>query len=300
MVALVNNLKSALKTRLQNASWMAPETRAEAQHKLDAIHVKIGYPDKWRDYSTLRIDPKDIYGNIRRSSAHEWDYERGKLGKPIDRLEWGMTPQTVNAYYDGTLNEVVFPAAILQPPYFDPDADLAVNYGSIGAVIGHEITHGFDDQGRHSDATGLLRDWWTPEDSKRYDAQAKVLGDQFSSYEPVPGHKINGGLTMGENIADLGGVLIALDAYHAALGGKPAPVVDGLTGDQRFFLAYGQSWLDRKRDAALIQQLASDPHSPDAYRVNGSLPNVDAWYSAFNIQPGSKMFIPPEKRARIW
>ncbi len=300
VVALVGNLKAALKTRLQNADWMAPETRTEAQHKLDAINVKIGYPDKWRDYSSLRIDPKDLYGNISRSSAYEWDYERGKLGKPIDRLEWGMTPQTVNAYYDGTLNEIVFPAAILQPPYFDPNADLAVNYGSIGAVIGHEITHGFDDQGRHTDATGLLRDWWTAEDSKRYDAHAKTLGDQFSSYEPVPGHKINGSLTMGENIADLGGLLIAFDAYHAALGGKPAPVIDGLTGDQRFFLAYGQSWLDKKRPEAIVEQLASDPHSPDAFRVNGSLPNVDAWYAAFNIPPGAKMYIPPEKRARIW
>lgn len=300
MVTLVNNLKSALKTRLQNASWMAPETRIEAQRKLEAINVKIGYPDKWRDYSALRIDARDLYGNVRRSLAFEWDYQRNKLGKPIDRLEWGMTPQTVNAYYDSTLNEVVFPAAILQPPYFDPDADLAVNYGSIGAVIGHEITHGFDDQGRHSDATGLLRDWWTPEDSKRYDAQASILGAQFNAYEPVPGHKINGGLTMGENIADLGGILIALDAYHAALGGKPAPVIDGLTGDQRFFLAYGQSWLDKKRDAAIIQQLASDPHSPDAYRVNGTLPNVDAWYTTFGIKPGNKLYVAPEKRAHIW
>ena len=297
---LVANLKSALRTRLHGSTWMAPATKTEALKKLDTMMVKIGYPDKWRDYSGLRIDPADLYGNMRRSITFEWDYSRGKLGKPIDRLEWGMTPQTVNAYFNSTLNEIVFPAAILQPPYFDPAGDPAVNYGSIGATIGHEITHGFDDQGRKSDATGLLRNWWTPEDEARYTAQSKVLGAQFALFEPVKGHKINAELTMGENIADLGGLLIALDAYHASLGGKPAPVLDGMTGDQRFFLAYSQSWLNRKNDEALIQQLASDPHSPDDFRVNGPLPNVDEWYAAFSIQPGAKMYIAPEKRAQMW
>jgi len=300
MVALVNNLKAALKVRLENAAWMAPETKVEAVKKLDKMNVKIGYPDRWRDYSGLTIKAGDLYGNMRRSMAFQWDYERGKLGKAIYRWEWGMTPQTVNAYFDGTMNEIVFPAAILQAPYFDPDADLAVNYGAIGAVIGHEITHGFDDQGRHSDSTGALRDWWTPEDAKRYDSQAAIVGAQFSAFEPVPGHHINGGLTMGENIADLGGFLIALDAYHAALGGKEDKALDGYTGDQRFFLSYGQSWLDKKRDDAVVQQLESDPHSPDAFRVNGTLPNVDAFYTTFDIKPEAKMYVAPEKRAHIW
>jgi putative endopeptidase len=259
MEQLVANLRTALSARLKNNDWMSDATKAEAQRKLDAINVKIGYPDRWRDYSALHVEPGDLYGNIRRSIEFQWNFERNKLGKPIDRDEWFMNAHEVNAYYDSTQNEIVFPAGILQPPFFDPDADAAVNYGGIGAVIGHEITHGFDDQGRKSDATGLLRDWWTSEDAERFQARAQVLGAQFARFEPVPDHFINPDLTMGENIADLGGVLIAYDAYHTALDGKPAPMLDGLNGDERFFLAYAQSWLGKRRPEALIRQLASDP-----------------------------------------
>jgi len=298
--ALVNDLKTALGRRIDGLAWMSAATKAEARKKLANFTTKIGYPDKWKDYSALTVRADDLYGNVERATAWDWRRQVARLDQPVDRSEWYMTPQTVNAYYNPVMNEVVFPAAILQAPYFSTSADPAVNYGAIGAVIGHEITHGFDDEGRKTDGEGRLRNWWTPEDAKKFEDAAKVLGIQYSSYEPVPGAKINGDLTMGENIADLGGLLVALDAYHLSLGGKPAPVIDGLTGDQRFFLAFAQSWRDKRRDEAVRQQLVSDPHSPEAFRVNGVVRNVDAWYAAFDIKPGDKLYLAPGDRARIW
>jgi putative endopeptidase len=300
MVELIGNLKIAMAARIEQAPWMAPATKQAALTKLSKMSVMVGYPDKWRDYSGLKIDASDLYGNVRRSAAFEWAYVLRDLGKPVDHGKWGMTPQTVNAYNGGLENKIVFPAGILQAPFFDPAADPAVNYGAIGAVIGHEISHGFDDQGRKIDDTGKLRDWWTAEDAKRFEAQASVLGAQYDSYEAVPGMHINGQLTMGENIADLAGLQVAYDAYHAALKGKPAPVIDGMTGDQRFFLAFAQAWQDKSRDDSLKQQMASDPHSPSSFRVIGPTRNVDAWYAAFGVKPGDKFYLPPEKRSRIW
>jgi putative endopeptidase len=300
MVDLIANLKIAMADRIQKAPWMAPATKQAALTKLSKMTVMVGYPDKWRDYSALKLDANDLYGNVRRSGAFEWAYALSDLGKPVDHAKWGMTPQTVNAYNGGLENKIVFPAGILQAPYFDPAADPAVNYGAIGAVIGHEISHGFDDQGRKIDETGKLRDWWTAEDAKRFDSQAAVLGAQYDAYEPVPGMRINGQLTMGENIADLAGLQVAYDAYHASLKGKPAPVVAGMTGDQRFFLAFAQAWQDKSRPDSLKQQMASDPHSPSNFRVIGPTRNVDAWYAAFGVKPGDKFYLPPEKRSRIW
>jgi len=300
MEVLVANLKGAMKGRIEKAEWMSAPTKAEALTKLAKIRVKIGYPDKWRDYSPLVIRDDDLYGNIKRGLEFEWNYQLGRMGGPTDPEEWGMTPQTVNAYYNSVKNEIVFPAAILQPPMFDPKANPAVNYGAIGAVIGHEITHGFDDQGRNSDADGKLRDWWTPADAERFKAEAAKLGKQYSGYELFPGHKINGDLTMGENIADLGGLLVAHDAYLASLGGKPAPVIDGVTGEQRFFLGFAQVWAGQTRDDEAKQRLVSDPHSPQLYRVNGVLPNMDSWDKAFAIKPGDKMYLPPSAKVRIW
>jgi len=300
MQDLVANLKTALAARIQQAAWMAPTTKAEALKKLAKMDVQVGYPDKWRDYSGLKIAPKDLYGDMARSAAFEWAYQISDLGKPVDHKKWGMTPQTVNAYNGGQENKIVFPAGILQAPFFDPAADTAVNYGSAGAIIGHEITHGFDDQGRKIDDTGAVRDWWTPEDAKRFEAEAAKYGAQYDTYEPVPGAHINGKLTMGENIADLGGLLASLDAYHASLHGRPAPVIDGLTGDQRFFLAFAQSWQRKSRDDATRQQLASDPHSPAKFRVIGPTRNDDAWYAAFSVAPGGKYYLAPADRARIW
>jgi putative endopeptidase len=233
-------------------------------------------------------------------SAFEWNRQVRRLYEPVDRTEWGMTPQTVNAYYDPTMNEIVFPAAILAPPYFDPGADAAANYGGIGAVIGHEMTHGFDDEGRKFDGTGRLADWWTAEDAARFDAEAKKLNAQYDSYSPYPGAHVKGDQTTGENIADLGGILIALDAYHNSLHGQPAPVIDGLTGDQRFFLAYAQSWRDKRREDAVRQMLVGDVHSPEVYRVNGVVRNVDGWYASFAVKPGQGLYLPPEDRVRIW
>jgi putative endopeptidase len=300
MQAMVANLKTALGARIQAVTWMAPQTKAEALKKLAKMDVQVGYPDKWRDYSGLIIDPADLYGDIKRSEAFEWAYQLSDLGKSVDHKKWGMTPQTVNAYNGGLENRIVFPAGILQAPYFDVTADPAVNYGAAGAVIGHEITHGFDDQGRKIDDTGALRDWWTAEDGKRFQAEAAKFGAQYDSYEPVPGFHINGKLTMGENIADLGGLLGALDAYHASLNGKAAPVIDGLTGDQRFFLAFAQVWRNKSRDEALKKQMASNPHSPAHFRVIGPTRNNDAWYAAFDVQPGGKYYLAPADRVRIW
>jgi putative endopeptidase len=300
MVELIANLKTAMAARIQAAPWMSPATKTEALTKLSKMSVMVGYPDKWRDYSGLKLNVDDLYGNVKASRRFEWNYALSDLGKPVDHGKWGMTPQTVNAYNGGLENKIVFPAGILQAPYFDPAADPAVNYGAIGAVIGHEISHGFDDQGRKIDATGKLRDWWTAEDAKRFDAQADVLGKQYDSYQPVPGSHINGKLTMGENIADLAGLQVALDAYHASLGGKPAPVVGGLNGDQRLFLAFAQSWQEKARPDSLKQQMASDPHSPSSFRVIGPTRNVDAWYAAFGVKPGDSYYLAPEARSRVW
>ena len=300
MLDLVGNIKAVLKTRIDNLEWMGPETKAKAQEKLAKFTVKIAYPDKWRDYSALQVSDGDLYGDVKRSNAFEWDYRVHRLHQPVDRQEWGMTPQTVNAYYNPTQNEIVFPAAILQPPFFDPKGDPAYNYGGIGGVIGHEIGHGFDDQGRKSNGDGMLADWWTPQDATKFKAKTDALGAQYSAFEPLPGEHVNGQLTMGENIGDASGINLALDAYHASLKGKPAPKVDGLTGDQRVFLGWAQVWRGKTRDAALIQRLHTDPHSPEMARVNGPVRNVDAWYKAFDVKPGDKLYLTPEQRVKIW
>ena len=302
MDRLVSDLRVALKHRIENLQWMSPETKTQALAKLAAFNVKVGSTEKWRDYSALKERDGDLVGNAERSGRFEWDYRRHRLGQRVDKLEWGKTPQTVNAYYSPVKNEVVFPAAILQPPFFDPKADPAVNYGAIGAVIGHEISHGFDDQGRKSDGHGMLRDWWTPGDATRYEAEAAKLGAQYEAYEfpSLPGMHINGRASMGENIGDLAGALIALDAYRNLLGGKPAPVIDGFTGAQRFFLGFSQIWRSAIRDDALRQQLANDPHSPEQVRAIAPLRNIDAWYDAFGVKPGDKLYLAPADRVRIW
>jgi putative endopeptidase len=300
MVQLVADLRTALKARIQNLTWMSDATKQKALEKLSLYTVKIGYPDKWRDYTKLVIKPNDLTGDVEAGSVFEWNRSLAKIDKPVDKSEWGMTPQTVNAYYDPTMNEIVFPAAILQPPFFDPQADMAVNYGGIGGVIGHEITHGFDDEGRHYDGHGKLEDWWTEEDSKKFEAQADKYGKQYDAYEPVPGFHVQGKLTMGENIADLGGNLLGLDAYHLYLKGAESPVLDGFTGDQRVFMGFAQVWRSKYRDEAVKQQVAVDPHSPAVFRVIGPVRNIDAWYKAFNVQPGDKYYLAPEDRVRIW
>ncbi len=300
MQDLVVNLKTALAARINNLAWMAPVTKTEALKKLAKMDVQVGYPDKFRDYSGLKIDPADLYGDLQRSEAFEWAYQLSDLNKTVDHKKWGMTPQTVNAYNGGLENKIVFPAGILQAPFFDASADPAVNYGAIGAVIGHEITHGFDDQGRKIDDTGAVRDWWTPEDAKRFNVEATKFGAQYDTYEPIPGAHVQGRLTMGENIADLGGLLAALDAYHTSLHGQPAPLIDGLTGDQRFFLAFAQAWRNKIRDDAVRQQVTTDPHSPARFRVIGPIRNNDAWYAAFAVQPGGKYYLTPADRVRIW
>ncbi|MEQ1640330.1 MAG: M13-type metalloendopeptidase [Novosphingobium sp.] len=300
MESLVVNLKVAMAARIKANSWMSDATKGAALEKLSRMDVMVGYPDKWRSYKGLTIVPGDLYGNVQRAGKFNADYQMADLGKKVDRKKWGMNPQTVNAYNGGLENKIVFPAGILQAPFFDPNADDAVNYGAIGGVIGHEIIHGFDDQGRKIDATGAVRDWWTPEDAKRFDEQAKVFGAQYAAFEVVPGAFINPGLTMGENIADLGGVSIALDAYNASLGGRSAPVLDGLSGEQRLFLAWAQVWRAKAREAALRSQVATDPHSPAKYRSFAPLRNVDSWYGAFSVQAGDKLYIAPEKRARLW
>ena len=300
MEELVANLRLAMTARLQRLDWMSDETRQQALYKMSKFNVKIGYPEQWRVYDGLELVPGDLYGNVERSSAFEWAYNRGKLDRPVDPLEWGMTPQTVNAYYNPPRNEIVFPAAILQAPFFDPNADPAINYGGIGAVIGHEITHGFDDQGRKVDGDGVLRDWWTAEDGTKFEQRAAVLGAQYSALSPIEGATVNGDLTMGENIADLGGLLMALDAYHLSLNGQPAPVINGLTGDQRVFLGWAQVWRNNSRDEYLRNQVTTDPHAPAQYRAAVPPRNIDAWYAAFGVQPGDEQYLAPEARARIW
>ncbi len=300
MLSLVGDIRSALKTRIDNLDWMGPETKVKAQDKLAKFTVKIGYPDKWRDYSKLEIKEGDAYGNLIRAGAWDYRHDVERLNQPVDKTEWGMTPQTVNAYYNSVNNEIVFPAAILQAPFFHPDADAAINYGGIGGVIGHEIGHGFDDQGRKSDGDGVLRDWWTAEDAAKFNAQADKLGAQYSAFEPFPGVHVNGKLTMGENIGDMAGLTLAMEAYHLSLQGKPAPVLDGFTGDQRIYLGWAQVWRGKSRDDALKQQIASDPHSPGYYRVNGTIRNQPGWYSAFDVKPGDKLYVAPEDRVKIW
>ena len=297
--AMVANLKIAFRHRIEKLDWMGTATKAEALRKLDTYTVKVGYPDHKRDYSNVTISRDDIVGDVRAAATGEWAFQLGRSDGPVDRSDWLMTPQTNDAY-NGSLRDIVFPAGILQAPIFDAGADPAINYGAIGGVIGHEMTHGFDDQGRHIDATGALRDWWTPADDAAFKARAKVLGDQYATYEPLPGMHINPDLTMGENLADLGGLSIALDAYHESLHGKPAPVLNGLTGDQRVFLGWAQAWAGKLQTEAIRQQVASDPHSFRKFRVNGVVRNIDGWYAAFGIKPGDALYIPPEKRARIW
>ena len=298
--ALVENLKAAYKASIEQLTWMGPATRAKALEKLAAFRVKIGYPARWKDYSTMEIKPGALLANQRAAAEWEWRYQAGKLGKPVDKDEWLMTPQTVNAYFNPGTNEITFPAAILQPPFFDPHADDAVNYGGIGGVIGHEIGHGFDDQGRLYDATGKLEDWWTKADGDAFTKRSAGLVAQYNAFEVLPGVKVNGKLTLGENIGDLGGMGVAYQAYKRALGGKEAPVVDGLTGDQRFFLGWAQVWRTKLRDEALRSRILSDPHSPPSARVNGVVRNVDAWYTAFDVQPGDKLYVAPADRVKIW
>ncbi|MDB5700959.1 MAG: family peptidase [Sphingomonadales bacterium] len=296
---LVRNITAAMNDRLQRLTWMAPETKAKAQVKLAAFTPKIGYPTKWRDYSSLQFVSGDAYGNDQRATEFEFQRNLNKIGRPVDRTEWGMTPQTVNAYANPPMNEIVFPAAILQPPFFDPNADPAVNYGAIGAVIGHEISHHFDDQGRKYDPKGNLNDWWTPADIARFKVLTDSVVKQYGEYEPVPGAHVNGELTLGENMADLAGLNVAYEAYHLSLHGKPAPVIDGYTGDQRFFLGFGQVWQTKAREASIRKQITTDPHTPGAYRPYVAR-NLDAWYTAFNVKPGQKYYLAPKDRIKIW
>jgi putative endopeptidase len=298
--ALVENLRVAYAQRIAQLSWMTPATRKVALEKLAAFHPKLGYPDAWRDYAALSILKGDAFGNNVRASVFEWQRQVVRLNEPTDRAEWGMTPQTINAYYNPTFNEVVFPAAILQPPFFDPHADAAVNYGGIGAVIGHEMGHGFDDQGAKSDAHGVLRTWWDGADTQAFKLRTDALAAQYDQFTALPGLKVNGRLTLGENIGDLGGLTVAYDAYHRSLQGRPAPLRDGLTGDQRFFLAFAQIWRSMYREEALRSHVLSNPHSPPQFRVNGVVRNMDAWYSAFAVQPADKLYLPPAERVRIW
>ncbi|WP_091736769.1 M13 family metallopeptidase [Phenylobacterium immobile] len=300
MADLVANLRVAMAGRIEKLEWMGPETKARALEKLSKFNVKIGYPDRWRSYDGLMIRDTDLYGNVVRATAFDWDFRAARLNQPVDRGEWAMTTPTVNAYYSSTKNEIVFPAAILQPPFFDPQADDAVNYGGIGGVIGHEITHGFDDQGRKVDGDGRLSDWWTADDAARFKVQAAKLGKQYDAYEALPGAFVKGDLTMGENIADLGGLLMAMDAYHTSLKGKPAPSIEGLTGEQRLFLGWAQGWRTRTREDLVRRLLVSDPHSPPEARVDLPMRNIDAFYDAFGIKPGDPMYVAPANRVRIW
>jgi predicted metalloendopeptidase len=296
---LISNLLKAYDADIRTIPWMTEVTRQKALDKLHQFTPHVGYPDKWRDYSGLVITRGDLVGDIERSELFEWKYRLNRLDVPVDRSEWYMTPPTINAYYTQSLNSIFFPAAILQPPFFDPNADDAVNYGGIGAVIGHEISHGFDDQGSKYDGGGILQSWWTDEDRKNFEARVS-MGAQYDSYEGLPGLHVNGKLTMGENIGDLSGITISLKAYHISLGGKDAPLLDGFTGDQRFFLSYGQIWRSKYRDAQMRQQILSNPHSPPHFRVDGATRNVDGWYSAFDVKPGDAYYLAPDQRVKLW
>ncbi|MEM8681598.1 MAG: M13 family metallopeptidase [Planctomycetota bacterium] len=300
MTELVDNLLRAYEQSIGDLAWMTDVTKEKALDKLSKITTKIGYPDKWRSYDGLEIRPDDLVGNLMRSARYEHQRDVQKLGQPVDREEWGMTPQTVNAYYNPGMNEIVFPAAILQPPFFSMEADDAVNYGGIGAVIGHEISHGFDDQGSKYDGDGNLKDWWNAKDRHEFTQLTQRLIDQYSQYEPLPGKMVNGELTLGENIADLSGLAIAHQAYHLSLDGMTPPELDGWSGDQRFFMGWSQVWRRKYRDAEMIRRLLTDPHSPSWYRANGPVVNIDAFYEAFDVQPEDALYRAPEERIKIW
>jgi len=300
MKVLVDNLFVAYRESLSKVEWMTPATRKAAQDKLSSFKVKIGYPDAWRGYKGLEVKRGDAVGNLLRVSRFLYGRDMAEAGKPVDRKRWHMTPQTVNAYYDPTANEIVFPAAILQPPFFDIKADDAFNYGAIGAVIGHEISHGFDDEGRRFDGQGRLRDWWTPADEKAFLERAERLITQYDAYEALPGKKVNGKLTLGENIADLAGVAMALRAYHLSLGESQAPEIEGMSGDERFFMGYARVWRNKDREERALSKLSTDPHSPARFRVNGVVINVDSFYTTFDVKPGDQLYRKPEDRVRIW
>ncbi len=300
MMALVNNICKAYAASIDELTWMSPETKKFAKVKLEKFTPKIGYPDRWHDFSSLTIKADDLPGNVKRMNEFMRQLSITRLKGPVQRWEWFMDPQVVNAYYNPEMNEIVFPAAILQPPFFSATADDAVNYGGIGAVIGHEMGHAFDDQGSEFDGDGNLKNWWTDADKKTFQTKTKILVQQFGKFEPLKGVRVNGELTLGENIGDLSGVSIAYKAYKISLGQKPAPVLDNLTGDQRFFIGYAQIWRSKFRDQALQNLIATNPHAPGEYRVQGILPNVDAFYEAFNITKNDKMYLPPEQRVKIW
>ncbi|MGA0611487.1 M13 family metallopeptidase [Caldimonas sp. KR1-144] len=300
MEKLVANLLEAYRQGIARLDWMSPETKKEAQAKLATFTPKIGYPKRWIDYSSLEIRRDDLAGNVMRASLFDHARQIAKLGKPVDRDEWLMTPQTVNAYYNPELNEIVFPAAILQPPFFDPKADDAANYGGIGSVIGHEISHGFDDEGSQYDGQGHLRNWWTAEDRARFEAKADKLVKQYDAFEPVPGYRVNGRLTLGENIADVSGLAIAYQAWQLSLNGRPAKKIGGLSGAERFFYGYAQIWRGKRREQALIELLKSNPHSPDEYRANGAVRNEQGFYDTFGVKPGDRLYLAPEERVKIW
>jgi predicted metalloendopeptidase len=297
---LVRNLLKAYSASIDQLPWMSAATKVEAQAKLRKINVKIGYPDHWRDYSALQISPDDLLGNVRRAQQFERNRKLLQLAGPVDRTEWNMTAPTVNAYYNPSVNEIVFPAGILQPPAFNPAADDAFNYGSAGATIGHEISHGFDDQGSQYDSDGNLRDWWTAEDHAKFKAQTELLIKEYDAFEPVPGFHVNGALTLGENIADIAGIEIAHKAYLASLNGRTPPVIEGMTADQRFYIGFAQSWLGKRRDESTIAGVKSDPHSPEKYRTNGVVVHMPSFYSAFSVKPGDKMYLVPEQRVTLW
>jgi putative endopeptidase len=297
---LVSNLLKAYEADIKTLPWMSDATRQKALDKLHAFTPYLGYPDKWRDYSALEISRDDLVGNIKRSAMFEWKHDVARLDQAVDKSEWHMTPPTVNAYYMPSFNSITFPAAILQPPFFDPNADDAVNYGAIGVVIGHEISHGFDDQGAQYNGIGNLENWWTDADAAAFKARTKMLGDQFDSYEPLPGLHVRGAATMGENIADLAGLSIAYKAYHISLAGQPAPVLDGFTGDQRLFLGLAQVWQSKFREGELRSRILSDVHSPAQFRVIGSTRNIDEFYAAFDIKPGDKYYLAPDQRVKLW
>jgi predicted metalloendopeptidase len=300
MQEMIDNLIEAYRQSITELDWMSEETKQQALLKLSKFHSKIGYPDTWRDYSSLDIVAGDLVGNLKRATVFEYQRNLNKLDKPVDKTEWLMTPQTVNAYYLPMWNEVVFPASILQPPFFNMAADDAVNYGAIGAAIGHEIGHGFDDQGRRFDGDGNLRDWWTEEDDRKFLERKEKLAAQFNGYEVIDGMTINGEFTSGENIGDLGGLSIAYKAYQLSLHGKEAPVIDGWTGDQRFFLGWAQVWREKRRPEEEKRLLTIDPHSPTKYRANGGAVNVPGFYTAFDVKEGDGMYLAPDKRVKIW